>query len=584
MKILTKWLIALSLCSYALMGPATFAAATHTETLHVVGVSDDYPIMFINRNGLPDGLAVDLLRSFSESYGYKLHFELLPPDPSRLIYDHQADLYYDAGFSESPSNMRATVPFYIKNYKLFTQKRLISHLDLPGMLQNETSYLKVGYRQSPSLRQFLNRIGNHNLLVGSVNYDASIDALEAGQLDVILLPSEIGNLLLSERQITSLEALETTLYLEENGFSLAPEHILLQFELNSHIQTLIKSGDLQTLIHKWINLPVERSQRSETLSLINYFFLISAFATFVFSYRSYHLERNVEKQANELHQLNRANEALWTALINEERYKNEYYLSLSHELKTPVSLILNAVNAVERSAASKGRELQDERLLKYTGIAKSNSLRLLRVINNLIDANHIENKDYSLDLKPVELVGEMRELIRLIHETLEPSALAIDFSSKDNAIHTVVDPYELDRVLLNLISNAIKFNEHRPEVTIQLQVTEDQIQIDFEDNSTGIPKTLVQKAFLKYHQLETTFSKKAEGAGFGLYLAHQLTTLHHGSLNPLYSSQQEGMHYRLVLPLKPNDDPSKLSSGKSLFYDRSRLVRLELSEIKSPSN
>lgn len=550
------------------------------KPLKVVGLSDDYPIMFINRNGLPDGLAVDLLRLFSEAAGYELFLDLVTYDQLEIMFERDYDIYYSSGRVKAPEYARSTTPFYIRNYKLFVDQSLMDSKNYQDLFREDSGRLSIGYRSSDTLNRYLSNMATNNSLIPLPNHDAALDGLLADKFDAVLLPSDLGQFLFNERRLSQFQPLETTLFLEENSFIVNPDHVLLQFELNNFLQSQKKSGQLQSNIEKWIALPEVRSDERDVLSLFNYFFLISAAATFAFSYRSYHLERNVEKQAAELNQLNHANEELWTVLIDEERYKNEYYISLSHELRTPISLILNAVNAVERSVLVKSRDLPDDKFVKYTNIAKNNSMRLLRVINNLIDANQLENKDYTLDLKRVDLVFELNELIKWVTEVLDPLELEIQLDTPLKTLEATIDPYELDRILLNLISNSIKFNTGIPKILLELKCESQTIVLDYTDNSIGIPKASVQNAFLKYHQLNLEFAKKSEGAGFGLYLSKQLVELHRGTLSPIYPAQHGGMHYRLHLPQNLTDDHSKLSSGKSLFYDRGRLVRLELSEIK----
>ena len=562
---------------------AVEAPITSENSLSLLGISDDYPIMFINRNGKPDGLAVDLLESFALEAGYDLALTLVTSDQYNHFAGQSFDLYYNSRLSGDLFQNHMTLPFHISNYVLFVDRRKAGFVSASNYLQQTSGKQRVGFRESRALSQYLGRVVPAGTLVGKSHYDAVLEDLLSGRTDAALMPSDFGQLLLREQQITSVQALETVLFLEENSFIVSPDQPLLQFELNRYIQALKKSGELPRLVDTWITRSRVRSEAQERLNLFNYFFLISAVATFIFSYRSYHLERSLENKAAELQALNQANEDLWTALIDEESYKNEYFINLSHELRTPLSLILNAVNAVERSAAHTGMGPGDEKLLKYTGIARNNSLRLLRVINNLIDASHLEHNEYTLDLKPVDLVQELNELFKYTLECLEPGELSLELQSPFKNLEVVVDPYELDRVLLNLISNTVKFNDHAPQIRLSLSTEGDVVHLDYADNSRGIPKAHILKAFEKYHQLDSEFTKKAEGAGFGLYLAKHLIELHEGHLIPLCNEALTGMRYSIQLPLKRANDLNRPSSGKSLFYDRARLVRLELSEIRSPS-
>jgi signal transduction histidine kinase len=566
------------------IGFTTFSQASPEgdgRTLHVIGVSDDFPMMFSDRNGHPVGLAVDLLRAFSEEFGYTLVIDLVRSSQGQNIFSMEADIYYDGGNVVPPESMRPTIPFYIRNYYLFTDLSRANYLEKSLLLQKDFNEIQIGYKSGAPRINYFSKIFDASQLVSIDNYDEAITLWIQDELDAIIMPVEIGTALITEKGLKSLGHGSTTLFLEDNSFWVSPEQVLIQFDLNNFIQNKKKNGEIQALTKAWINYPLVKNPRSQSLSLFNYFFLITAFATFAFSYRSYHLERSVKKQANELILINKENETLWSALIIEERYKNEYFINLSHELRTPISLILNAVNAVERVTPSEPKGAGADRFFKYTGIAKNNSLRLLRVINNLIDANHLEHKDYELDFKSVEAVYEIQELIKLIKESVEPEDLKLSFVSRVEALHVDVDPYEMDRIVLNLISNAIKFNYREPSVEIILDRSPTTMVLEIIDNSFGIPTELIPKAFQKYHQLETEFSKKVEGAGFGLYLAKALVELHKGTLETLEPKNGQGMHFKISVPLIHVVDEKKLSTGKSLFYDRSRLVKMELSEIKT---
>jgi len=167
-------------------------------------------------------------------------------------------------------------------------------------------------------------------------------------------------------------------------------------------------------------------------------------------------------------------------------------------------------------------------------------------------------------------------------EVLDPIELEIQLGTQLKTLEATIDPYELDRILLNLISNSIKFNAGKTIILLELKCEDQTVVLDYADNSIGIPKASVQNAFLKYHQLNSEFAKKSEGAGFGpVSFQKQLdrTTPWHITPNLRRSTRRHALPS--AIPIKISDEHNKLSSGKSLFYDRGRLVRLELSEIKT---
>lgn len=583
MKIFTRFLIVL-LAGITLIISFSFATEIPAATLHVIGVTNDYPMMFSDRNGQPSGLVVDLLRSFSNEYGYSLTIELLSASQMGEFFSRDADIYYDGGYSVAPESLHATIPFYIQNYHIFSDYRQIEYLGHDILFQQVSNSFEIAYKFGNARQKYFEKIGGINHLVPTEFNDQIIDLWIRGEIDAMILPDEIGMALIKARGIENVGHATATIFLEDNSFWLKPEQYMLQFELNSFIQENMKNGELQSLIKTWIYDMTLLPPRSISLSLINYFFLITAIATFGFSYRSYHLERSVKVQSDALIELNKDNEELWKTILVEERYKNEYLINLSHELRTPISLILNAVNAVEQAGPAKSREDATMRFFKYTGIAKTNSLRLLKVINNLIDSNLIEHKSYILDFRSLDLVYEINELIKSIQESLTIEALQLNFISSVNSLYADVDPYEFDRILLNIISNAIKYNDNTPRVEIHLNLVDAKILIEIIDNSLGIPVEMQEKAFLKYRQIESELTKKSEGAGFGLYLSKSLVMLHNGDFEILKPTNGKGMHYLITLPIENISVEKSPSSGKSLFYDRDRLVKLELSEINFSLN
>ncbi len=227
------------------------------------------------------------------------------------------------------------------------------------------------------------------------------------------------------------------------------------------------------------------------------------------------------------------------------RAKTAFLANMSHELRTP----LNAINGFsEMMTVEMFGPIGDERYREYVQQINYSGNHLLAVINDILDVSKVEAGKSELkmdELDPSELIASAADLMR---ERAERSALALKVEIEPQLPRIVADERRVQQVLLNLMSNAIKFTPAGGEVAVKTRWVEGLgLEISVSDTGIGIAEDKLQTAFEPFGQVENAYTRKYEGTGLGLPLAKALIELHGGELF-LESEPEAGTTARFYLP------------------------------------
>jgi signal transduction histidine kinase len=228
--------------------------------------------------------------------------------------------------------------------------------------------------------------------------------------------------------------------------------------------------------------------------------------------------------------------------------KDEMLMIITHELKTPMSVITSSIQAVELIY---NNELSDK-VRKYLNKIKQNTYRQLKLVNNILDNTRANSGIFRINRANADLVQLTRALIDSISVFAERKRIKISFTTEmeQAIIQADVDIYE--RILLNLLSNAVKYTpEGRPiEVLIYQTVlkAKKQVCIQVKDNGIGIPNDQKDLIFERFRRVDRLASRQTEGTGIGLYLVKTLVSLLDGEIK-VDSKEGEGSTFSLYFPL-----------------------------------
>lgn len=225
--------------------------------------------------------------------------------------------------------------------------------------------------------------------------------------------------------------------------------------------------------------------------------------------------------------------------------KSEFLANMSHELRTP----LNAINGFSEIMASEMfGPLGHPRYKEYSGDILSSGQHLLSLINDILDMSKIEAGKMSLRFEPVVLDEVVEDTVRLVRQRAEKAGLKIRVHLPQLP-EIEADFRALKQILLNLLTNAIKFTPQNGTVTVSAAMTEDNIHIAVADTGIGIAQRDLERLARPFEQIENQFSKTKEGTGLGLALTKSLVEMHHGHMD-IDSVEGSGTTVNVILPIR----------------------------------
>jgi signal transduction histidine kinase/ligand-binding sensor domain-containing protein/AraC-like DNA-binding protein len=226
--------------------------------------------------------------------------------------------------------------------------------------------------------------------------------------------------------------------------------------------------------------------------------------------------------------------------------KQQFFTNISHELRTPISLILPPIHQVIQNG-----KLDNESRQLIT-LAEKNSVRLIRLVDQILDFKKLENGSLPLRVTPIEFVKFCRDVYDLFVDQAARKDIDFTFHSMGDNFRIWGDAEKLETILFNLLSNAFKFTPTGGTIDVRLEVTEPSnaytsgsLTVHVRDSGMGIPYEEQPKIFERFYQ---GLLAKGSGYGIGLNLAAEYAKLHHGELK-FTSEPGRGTAFMLILPL-----------------------------------
>ena len=239
------------------------------------------------------------------------------------------------------------------------------------------------------------------------------------------------------------------------------------------------------------------------------------------------------------------NKRLSQEIIDQEKFKNNYFVNLSHELRTPINVIVSTVQLI--NVVSKRKDLTQDKFNEYMDIIRKNCDNLLKIINDIIDSSKIETGKYKINKKNNDIVYIVEETVLNMSKFIEDSGLSliIDPDMEEKIISC--DETEIERCVVNLLANAVKFTNEGGEIRVYIKEVEDYIEITVEDTGIGISKEDQEFIFKRFSQVGDNKSIKVSSSGIGLTFVKYIAELHNGYIK-LESEINKGSKFIIGLP------------------------------------
>ena len=212
-----------------------------------------------------------------------------------------------------------------------------------------------------------------------------------------------------------------------------------------------------------------------------------------------------------------------------------------------------------------------EKKEEYKNIVRRNSLKIVKLIDNLIDVSKLEKNYYALNKYDVEIIGLIENTATSINKYAEQRNINMVFDTNVEECICAVDPEAIDRIMMNLLSNAIKFSRENGNILVDVNVNTDNITISVKDDGMGIKKEDQDKIFNRFIQATQGEKSEFKGSGIGLDLVSYLCKAHGGKVE-LISEYGKGSNFIVTIPRTILD----LDENNFKLAGRSKVDQLEV--------
>lgn len=255
----------------------------------------------------------------------------------------------------------------------------------------------------------------------------------------------------------------------------------------------------------------------------------------------------------------------------QEKFRNEFFANISHELRTPLNIFYSTLQLLDK-------KIDDDSDFKevYKSRRKSlivNSYRMLRLINNIVDISKMDAGFTKPKFTNVDIVRIVEEITMSVVDYAKLKNIDVLFDTQIEECIIKCDPNMIERIILNLLSNSIKFTDKNGKIFVDIFINSGFVQIRVKDNGIGIPIDMQDKIFDRFVQSDKSLTRKNEGSGIGLSIVSSMVKLNNGEIY-LESDGENGTEFEILLPNICIEEEVK----EDYFVSKNQ-IELELSDI-----
>lgn len=264
--------------------------------------------------------------------------------------------------------------------------------------------------------------------------------------------------------------------------------------------------------------------------------------------------------------------------VQYEKLKTEFFANISHELKTPINVILAAEQLMWSMLKNGYSEGSCVKLFQYMKMIKQNSLRLIRLVNNLIDITKIDSGYLKPNFKNCNIVSVVEDISLSVAAYIENKNINLIFDTDVEEKIIACDEEKIERIILNLLSNSVKFTDSEGSIFVTVKDKGASVIISVRDTGIGIPEDKREEIFNRFVQVDKTFSRNKEGSGIGLSLVKALVEMHNGTIS-LESELNNGSEFIIELPALIDSKAEESNGIIRDKHDKIERINIEFSDI-----
>ena len=252
------------------------------------------------------------------------------------------------------------------------------------------------------------------------------------------------------------------------------------------------------------------------------------------------------------------------------KFKTEFLSNVAYDIKKPINTIFEINNKL---IDNKGN-YNSENINNHTRLVTQNCYRLIKLLNNIEYVSKIDNGTCTLELRKFDIVKFVDNIVKISRSYTDKKGIHISFKSEINKKILALDIDKVEKIILNILSNAIKFTDTGGKIDINLYIEKENVCISIKDTGIGIPKDKKDIIFENFEQIDTTLSRGCEGTGMGLSVVKKLANLNNIKIN-VESELNKGSEFKIILP---NNILSKNIKLQDQFTQNEK-IDIEFSDI-----
>ncbi|WP_195986355.1 PAS domain-containing sensor histidine kinase [Clostridium sp. D53t1_180928_C8] len=260
------------------------------------------------------------------------------------------------------------------------------------------------------------------------------------------------------------------------------------------------------------------------------------------------------------------------------KLREGFFSNVSHEFRTPINMIISSIQLLEQRCKSCKLGSCRDCFIKDIQRININTLRILKISNNFIDLTNIQSGNMEYNPQNYDIVNTIESICEDVNEYKKFKNIDIIFDTEIEEKIVSFDKMKLERVILNLISNAIKFNYINGKVTVSISLDDEYIKISVKDTGIGISESDIDLIFNGFSNVEDRFTKVCEGCGVGLALTKYLVEMHQGTINVI-SKLGKGSEFIVSIPNIVNENDNIDTLSNKVYDSRIERIKMEFSDI-----